>query len=156
MRFRPNRRASMDHAPGPSIASAAPTPPIKMCIHGSCICMKAHDTSATAITAPATGVQKPINSRAAAQTTTKRTASAGRGATTSPAMPCCTDGITAIARKNKSPAPGQPSGNVENRRCTTDPVFRLSSFRERRNPKKQIQWTPLSRCGNLFSGYKGR
>src|SRR2546421_74177 len=41
MRFRPNRRASTDHAPGPSIASAAPNAPSRMCIHGSVGCEKA-------------------------------------------------------------------------------------------------------------------
>src|SRR5260370_41460342 len=54
-------------------------------------------------------------------------------------------GIAATARKNASPVPGQPSGNVEKSRCTSAPVFRLSLFRTNRNPKKRIARTPLSR-----------
>src|ERR1700675_3457450 len=37
-------------------------------------------------------------------------------------------GIPATARKNTSPAPGQPCGNVEKSRCTRGPVIRLPAF----------------------------
>jgi len=87
MRFRPNKRASTDHAPGPNIASAAPKAPSRMCIHGSWECEKARNNSATAINTPATGVQKPTNNSAAAHTATKWAARAGKGAVKSPAMP---------------------------------------------------------------------
>jgi hypothetical protein len=53
--------------------------------------------------------------------------------------------MAAIARKNASPVPGQPSGNVEKSRCTRGPVLRLTLFTTNRNPKKQIAGTPLSR-----------
>jgi hypothetical protein len=53
--------------------------------------------------------------------------------------------MAAIVRKNARPAPGQPSGNVENRRCTRCPALRLLYSERNRNPKKQIEGTPLSR-----------
>jgi hypothetical protein len=146
MRLRPNRRASTDHAPGPSIASAAPKAPSSMCVHGSLENVNARHVSATAIITPATGVQKPISNIAAAPASTNcKTTSAGIVVVRSPVIPCRTSGIAATARKNKSPVPGQPSGNVEKSRCTRAPVLRLSLFSRHRNPKKQIAWTPLSR-----------
>jgi hypothetical protein len=59
------------------------------------------------------------------------------------------DGMITTARKNTSPNPGRPSGNVEKSRCTRGPDFRLALFRTHRNPKKQIALTPLSRCLEL-------
>ena len=88
MRFRPNRRASTDQAPGPSIASAAPSVPSRICIHGSWECDKARDNSATASTTPANGVQTPTNNIAEAHAATNWAATTGRAAVMSPAMPC--------------------------------------------------------------------
>ena len=65
IRFRPNRRASTDHAPGPSIASAAPKAPSRTCIQGSLECDSTRDNSATAISTPATGVHKPTSNSTA-------------------------------------------------------------------------------------------
>src|SRR5277367_6820653 len=65
IRFRPNRCASTDHAPGPSIARAAPKAPSRTCIQGSLACDRTRQSSATAISTPATGVHKPTSNSTA-------------------------------------------------------------------------------------------
>ena len=63
MRCRPKSRASMDEAPGPIIARAAPRAACNNAIHGSPECeensVKATQSFATAASAPATGVHSP-------------------------------------------------------------------------------------------------
>ena len=89
MRLRPNSRASTEHAPGPSIASAAATAPGVMCIHKSAGCVNARNNSTNAITAPATGVHTPIANKPAEHATTDCSeASAGRGPVINIAMVC--------------------------------------------------------------------
>ena len=106
----------------------------------------ARHNSAIVISTPATGVHKPTSSSAAAPAVTGCTITgASRGAVSSPAIPCWTGRIAATVRRNTSPVPGQPSGNVEKRRCKTDPVLRLPIFRNNRNPKKRTERTPISR-----------
>jgi hypothetical protein len=70
IRFRPNRRASTDQAPGPSIASAAPKAPSRTCIQGSLACDRNRHSSATAISTPETGVHKPSSNGTAKQAAT--------------------------------------------------------------------------------------
>src|ERR1700758_4739999 len=54
--------------------------------------------------------------------------------------------MAVTARKKTSPAPGQPSGNVEKRRCTDHPVSSLTAVAAKQQPKKRIERTPLSGC----------
>ena len=126
IRFRPNKCASTDHAPGPSIASAALKAPSRTCIQGSLECDRMRHTSPTAISTPATGVHKPTSNSAAEHATTScRTSSVFKGSVSSPAIPSWRGGRLATARTNKSPVPGQPSGNVAKSRCNRAPVHRL-------------------------------
>src|SRR5580693_8951978 len=60
IRFRPNRRASTDHAPGPIIARAAPNAASTRCIEPLLEGNKRRDSSETAKKRPATGVQSPM------------------------------------------------------------------------------------------------
>src|SRR5438034_7647404 len=57
IRFRPNRRASTDHAPGPIIARAAPNAASTRCIEPLQEGSKRRDSSETARKRPATSVQ---------------------------------------------------------------------------------------------------
>ena len=63
MRFLPKSRASMDQAPGPTIAKTAPRTACMMAIHGSPECEKYREkaihTLTMAASVPATGVHKP-------------------------------------------------------------------------------------------------
>jgi len=146
MRFRPNRRASTDHAPGPIIASAAPNAANTICMEALLKWNKRRDSSATHMNRPAIGVQRPrINSAEQVAAQNCKVTDRGSAGANGPAKNC-TSGTAATARKNTKPVPGQPSGNVEKSRCTRDPVFRLQRCERRRNPKKQIGRTPLSRC----------
>src|SRR5262252_9954676 len=61
MRFHPNRWASMDHAPGPTRAKAAPRVPKKMQFHGSAGCIRALKDARVAKMVPATGVHRPTS-----------------------------------------------------------------------------------------------
>ena len=63
MCFRPKSRASMDQAPGPTIAKLAPKPANMMGIQGLAGCVYAIQTSTIAISVPASGVHKPIKRR---------------------------------------------------------------------------------------------
>ena len=74
MCFLPKSRASMDQAPGPTIAKIAPSTAIARGVHGSPECEKnrenAIDTLATAASVPATGVHKPTRRSIPAPITT--------------------------------------------------------------------------------------
>lgn len=63
MRFLPKRRASIDQAPGPTIAKVAPRAASIMGVHGSPEREKAIHTSTAATRVPATGVHKPTRRR---------------------------------------------------------------------------------------------
>jgi hypothetical protein len=60
IRFRPNKRASTDHAPGPIIAREAPNAASTNCIGALLEGSNRRDNSETARKRPATGVQSPI------------------------------------------------------------------------------------------------
>src|SRR5580700_9311941 len=59
----PNRAASIENAPGPSIAEVAPMVANVIEIHGSLRWVSATHTSRTAINAPTKGVQSPTRKR---------------------------------------------------------------------------------------------
>jgi hypothetical protein len=144
MRFRPNRRASTDHAPGPIIAIAAPSAAITMCMDQLVPERKSRESSEIAMSEAETGVQRPMIKRLE-QTAASNCAAAdsGRAVTAAPSMNCAS-GIVAIARRSTRPVPGQPSGNAEKSRCTRGPVFRLRAVCETWNPEKWLRRTPLS------------
>lgn len=64
MRFRPNMSASRDHAPGPIIARATPNAANTICIKTLVKSNGTRDTSAAAMSKPATGVQRPATKSA--------------------------------------------------------------------------------------------
>src|SRR5437763_12976345 len=64
MRFRPNKWASTDHAPGPIIARAAPIAANTMSIDAPLKSNKRRDSSAAAMSKPAIGVQRPTTKSA--------------------------------------------------------------------------------------------
>jgi len=138
MRFRPNRYASTDHAPGPIIARAAPKDASTICIDELLKWNERRDNSAMAISEPTMGVQRPTikSVEQPAASNCKAIENGGVGAN-GPAM-SCTSGIAVTARRNTNPVPGQPSGNVEKSLCTRGPAFRLQIGERSRNP--------LSRC----------
>ena len=63
MCFRPKSRASMDQAPGPTIAKLAPSTANPIGIQGSPGYEKAIHSSTMAIRAPTSGVHKPTRRR---------------------------------------------------------------------------------------------
>jgi hypothetical protein len=116
MCLRPNRRASREQPPGPSIASAAPSAAKWTNVQGSAGCESTRLSSAPAISAPANGVHKPISKRTAAPAVnSSRRAGDGEAPVSSPAY---TSGMAAATRTSTRPAPGRPPGNVEKSLCT--------------------------------------
>lgn len=135
MRFRPNRRASTDHAPGPIIASATPNAAKTVGIDELLKWNARRDNSAPAMNKPAMGVQRPTIKSAEQQTASNcRVVENVRVGATGTVMNC-KRGIAASARRNTKPVPGQPSGNVEKSLCTREPAFRVQMVERSGNPK---------------------
>jgi len=118
MCFRPNSRASIDHAPGPIIAEVAPKVARMTGIHGAFKWVAATPTSITAINVPTTGVHRPMRR----STPTHAPATCGTmdeeaDVPVRSTIPKRTSKIAARTRWSRSPTPGQPLANVENSRC---------------------------------------
>jgi hypothetical protein len=144
IRFRPNRRASTDHAPGPIIAIDTPSAANTMCMDKPLPGKKSRESSEIAMSEAEMGVQRPMIKRPEQTAASNcNAAESGRVVTAAPAMNCAS-GIVAIARRSTSPVPGQPSGNAEKSRCTRGPVFRLPADCETWNPENRLRRAPLS------------
>ena len=122
--FRPNRRASMDHAPGPIIANVAPDAANIRGIPPPPALEKAIHNSTTAINVPQIGVHKPKSSSIPAPVPircgTERDASLRRP------NPKQNRNAAVTTRCRRRPLPGQPFGNAEKRRCKRTPFSALS------------------------------
>jgi len=126
MRFLPNRRASMDQAPGPTIAKTAPRTACMMAIHGSPECERNRDNAIDILTIaashPATGVHKPIRrSIPAPMPMICRTAVSDGGTSRRLAIPKWISAAPVSSRKRRSPVPGKPFAKPEKSRCTIFP-----------------------------------
>jgi hypothetical protein len=116
--FLPNNRASIDNAPGPIIASVAPSVANMSAIHPSPGDTTAIHTSTTAISAPVTGVHKP-NIIGIASTAPK---ACGAMVTTADislndTIQSWSKAIPVTNRWTRSPNPGHPLANVEKSLC---------------------------------------
>ncbi len=135
MRFLPKSRASMDQAPGPTIANTAPRAACTMAIHGSPECEKylerAIHTLTMATSVPATGVHKPTRrSIPAPIPMICGTTVINGGDASTPSIPKWMSARLVSSRKSRSPVPGQPSAKPEKSRCTILP-FRVYEIRNR-------------------------
>jgi len=108
----------MDQAPGPIIARVAPRVARTMDIEGPPPPEKTIHSSLAATTAPTTGVHRPARSSIPAPAAIKCGTIA---ANCEPSLRCSpTQRRRTVADNNRwsrRPRPGQPFGNVENRRC---------------------------------------
>jgi hypothetical protein len=120
MRFHPKRRASMDHEPGPNIASAAPATHLSP---GSIIIFQ---TSISATKLPTMGVHNPAMRRMPAASESTARIVMFKGGSIHSLEAARTTNAEPITRRMKSkPVPGQPPANVEYRRRTLyTPIFR--------------------------------
>ena len=108
----------MDQAPGPIIARVRPSIARIVGIVGSPDCDIAIHTSVIVTIAPASGVHKPISrSEPAADAIRPRTSDAGGVVFAMCAAREWKRAIAVIILCRRSPVPGQPLANVENRRC---------------------------------------
>jgi len=119
MRFQPKRRASMDHKPGPNIASAAPAVPNKSQTHlspGSTIIFQ---SSISATKLPTMGVHNPATRRMPAPIESTARIVTFKGGSIHSLEAARTTSAEPITKRMKSkPVPGQPPANVEYSRRT--------------------------------------
>jgi hypothetical protein len=145
MCFRPNNRASSDHAPGPIIAKLTPKPEINIAVHRSAAPQKRSHSCVAAIRIPIYGVHSPITSRP----------DAINGKTIVVkcwvALACNNARFRRMApRRNRwinSPVPGHPSANVENKRCT---VQAKTFTRNGASPKRRRRSSPIQGLRKLM------
>src|SRR5260370_18706374 len=110
MRLLPNRRASIDQAPGPSIASATPTAASRIRAQGSPAREKTAQTARPASMLPAIGVHRPAQRRRAIAPSI--TAIDDR--LKLKALPLKWKArIAAVTRRDKSPIPAHPRAKLE-------------------------------------------
>ena len=152
MRFLPYRRASIDQAPGPIIANAAAKIACERATHGSPECEVNREiaihTLAAAASIPATGVNMPATrSTAVAIPITCIATVNGGGSSRMLLIPKRTSAAPASKRSRRRPAPGHPSANVENSRCTI-------SHLENRKVTKESTGTKLGWRDPYFGGSK--
>ena len=139
MRFHPKRRASMDHKPGPNIASAAPAVPNKSQTHLSPGSIIIFQTSINATEIPTTGVHNPAMRRMPAASDSTATIVTFKGGSIHSLEAARTSIAEPITKRMKSkPVPGQPPANVEySRRTLYTPIFRHCEARSK--PPKGLE-----------------
>ena len=135
--FLPNSRASIDHAPGPIIASVPPRTAKMIDIQAFPPPVKATQSSTAAISAPAMGVQKP------AKINNPKTAPAICGAACMVSGTTLTSASTrqrravhVIDRCTRRPKPGQPLANVVKSRCKQTSHRRVRYLQRNENVRK--------------------
>jgi hypothetical protein len=122
MCFLPKSRESMDQAPGPIIAKAAPSTACITAIHGSPECERSREKATHRLTMaakdPVTGVHRPTRrSNPAPAPMTSSTAVVNGGAWRRPTIAKRISANPVSSRRSRRPMPGQPSANVEKSRC---------------------------------------
>ena len=122
MRFQPKRRASIDHRPGPNIASAAPAVPSNSQTHRSPRSTTIFQISISATVDPAMGVHRPAMRRipAAIESTAAIVTSVGEALDSLEAARA-TSADPTTTRMRSRPVPGQPPANVEYKRRNDTP-----------------------------------
>src|SRR5258708_13159813 len=105
MRLLTNRRASIDHAPGPSIASATPTAASRIRAQGSPVRENAVQTATPAIMPPAIGVHRPAQRRRARAPSITAIDDRLKLKAFPPKWKAV---IAAVTRRHKSPIPAHP------------------------------------------------
>jgi hypothetical protein len=149
-RFLPNKQESIDHAPGPSIATLTDSTASKTWIQ-VCSCRewshKAIQPSSRAASVPITGVHRPAIRKTPAPAAIKSgtRAIASDGFAESAAMAKQIRAIPRQLRSRSRPTPGQLFGKVENRRCRAYPNSIVWRSRWRSIPPIERFGFPCSR-----------
>jgi hypothetical protein len=135
MRFQPNSRASTDHTPGPSSASAAPRIAVSTHVHGFASCNAACANASSASSVPAIGVHKPARrSNPTTIVTTCSVAGPKAGAPRNSRIARPATPMPAAKRSNSRPSPGAPPAKFEKSRRTTCAVYEVRN--SPRNPQR--------------------
>jgi hypothetical protein len=117
IRRHPYSLASTDHAPGPSMTSAAPIAMSRRLVEISATEDRPAHNPAAATSEPETGVHRPVSRRTAAMiATTSIAADAMAGAPPRCISASAMSSPPAAARRRSRPAPGAPLAKVEKRR----------------------------------------
>jgi hypothetical protein len=146
-RFHPNRRASMDHKPGPSIARAAVMVPTNSHSDLSPGTVRIFHVSTTVTKLPTTGVQSPSISKMPDPNRIAEIMVVRSGGSTHSSKPAGTINTEPTTkRRSSNPVPGQPPANVEYKRRNTNPLaqVRVSHCEHSSIPQKE-SWSSLFR-----------
>ena len=137
IRFRPKRCASIDQAPGPSIARLAAIEAAITEAHHSSTRELAIQSSTSADTTPAMGVQSPTIKKTPRPAARSGIACCSKRADVRDALRAsCIRKAKRARRNTRRPFPGQPLVNVENRRCKKDTRPSIYDLRARPHPQK--------------------
>lgn len=145
MRFHPNRRASIDHRPGPNIARAAPNVATRMySVLGACAVRKAN-VSVRATRVPTIGVNSPRVRRIPAVVRRADTIAVAAGGSLSAVEPTLSiKTVPTTTRIRMRPTPGQPPAKVEYKRRNgrTSPIRNHSrKLASKIEPQKEVRST---------------
>jgi hypothetical protein len=137
MRFHPKRWASTDQPPGPISTKAPPNVARKISGHEVPLSAKVLHSASIITRDPAIGVHKPTT-RSSPSPIASMSKIAGSIAWSirNLSIPCAMRAIPATSRMSKSPTPGQPRANVENRRCKRTPCQSYSIVEHERSPER--------------------
>jgi hypothetical protein len=144
---RPNNRQSIEIAPGPRKATAAPMLATRIAVNGELKRLRlgaGNNDSAmpivvSAISPLANGVRNPTNSEMPLTTVNKPKSqfpSAGLSPSKRYIPPWIAAVIPTANRNNNKPIPGHPPGNVENNRCSSYLLTQPNSYSSKTNPQR--------------------
>jgi hypothetical protein len=151
-RFQPNRRASIDHRPGPNIARAPPMVASKRGTHWSPGAVMIWQVSSKATDAPTMGVHSPGIRRSPhpARNTDVTIIMIG-GSPHTAELARATSAAPRTRRMRSNPIPGVPPAKVEYRRRKThlSKPFKLATLHRRSGTPKRGElvtlWSPVVR-----------
>lgn len=125
-RFHPNRRASIDHRPGPNMARAPAMVPSKRRSHKPAVRVSICQISIRAANAPAIGVQRPGIRRIPHPPNNAYVVVLAIGGPLHRAeLAWKTSAEPTTKRRRSSAVPGQPPANVEYKRRNTYPFVQI-------------------------------
>ena len=161
IRFHPKRRASIDHAPGPSKATPAPTAPSDSACHLREGSRQACHTASIAMSVPVSGVHSPTrrsNPRAPGRQWVRSAMRPPFPVRAAAAL--YTRVVPNTTRMSRSPAPGAPCANVEKRRRTgaggyATPMGEVTSGRSERDTHLGMREPVGQRCRSSGSSTTG-
>lgn len=154
-RFQANRRASIDHRPGPNIARAPPMVPGKRGTQRSPATVIICRVSSKASSAPTMGVHSPEIRRSPIPAKNADITIVSMGGSLHTAdLACATSAEPGTKRMRSNPMPGQPPAKVEYRRRKThlSKPYKFPTLYRQSKPPKESRSHSFEFCVRLRRG----